>query len=70
MYEYNCLLIAKFLSTLIDYVSKALQLIFQVVRIDRARLSQEYGQGLVCIRAPILNRTKTLNIFNELKYSM
>ena len=37
---------------------------------DRARLSQEWVQGLMCIRAPILNRLNKLNIFDELKYIM
>ena len=36
----------------------------------RARLSQEWVQGLMCIRAPILNCPKNLNIFDELKYIM
>ena len=35
--------------------------------ICRARLSQEWAQGLMCIQAPILNRPKNLNIFDELK---
>ena len=37
---------------------------------DRARLSQEWAQGLMCIRAPILNRPRNLNILDELKYIM
>ena len=35
----------------------------------RARLSQEWAQGLMCT-GPILNRLKNLNIFDELKYVM
>ena len=34
----------------------------------RARLRQEWGKGLMCIRPPILNCPKNLSIFDELKY--
>ena len=33
---------------------------------SRARLSQEWAQGLMYIRAPILNHPKNLNIFDAL----
>ena len=36
----------------------------------RARISQEWAQGLVCTRVHILNRPKNLNTFDELKYIM
>ena len=34
----------------------------------RARLSQEWAQGLICTRTPVLSRPKNLNIFVELQY--
>ena len=34
---------------------------------SRDRLSQEWAQGFMCVRASIIDRTKNLNIFDELK---
>ena len=37
---------------------------------NRARLTQEWTQGKMWLASPILNCSKTLNMFDELKYIM